>query len=136
MRDRQSRSRDIRGMILGYMAGAAAESPGSNAAGDGVTYALETVSSTRPLTRATVSRARARSQFWSHSLKFDDIRRLPLGGEDARSQALLTLPERSSTDLESVLGVSSRESESRIPPAMPSRDDRAGLHRHSGLAAA
>ena len=90
-------------MILGYMAGAAAESPGSNAAG-------------RELrTRATVSRARARSQFWSHSLKFDDVRRLPLGGEDPRSQALLTLRERSSTDLESVLGVSPRESESRIP---------------------
>jgi hypothetical protein len=50
-------------MISGYMAGAAAESPGSNAAGEGVTYALETVSSTRPLTLATVSRARTRSQF-------------------------------------------------------------------------
>lgn len=33
-------------MILGYMAGAAAESPGSNPTRQGVTYALETVSST------------------------------------------------------------------------------------------
>jgi hypothetical protein len=60
-------------------------------------------------------KARARSQFWSHSPKFDDVRRLPLGGEDQRSQALLTSMNDRPQNLESVLGVSPRESGSRIP---------------------
>jgi len=34
-------ARDIHGMTLGDMVGAAAEGPGNNAAGQGVTYALE-----------------------------------------------------------------------------------------------
>jgi hypothetical protein len=33
----------MHGMILGDMVGTTAESPGSNAAGQGVTYALETI---------------------------------------------------------------------------------------------
>jgi hypothetical protein len=57
-------------------------------------------------------------------------------GRSSRSQTGLICRERTSTDLESVLGVSPRESESRIPLPMLSTDDRAGLRQHSGLAPA
>jgi hypothetical protein len=119
-------------MILSYMAGAAAESPVSNAAGSELRTLLKPSPLHPPDAGHGVKGTRPVSVLVSFT-KFDDVRRLPLEGEDPRSQALLTLRERSSTDLESVLGVSPRESE-LASPAMLSRDDRAGLRQHSGLA--
>lgn len=52
-------------------------------------------------------------------------------GRSSRSRTMLTCRERAPTDLESVLGVSRRESGSRIPLPMLSRVDRAGLRQHS-----
>jgi hypothetical protein len=55
------------------------------------------------------------SQFWSHSLRFESVRGGTGPGRSCRSQTALTQHERSPvTDLESVLGATPREFESRI----------------------
>ena len=67
---------------------------------------------------------RHRSQFWSHSPRFEGVRRGPDQDRNSRSQTALICHERTPTDLESVLGGPPQEFESLILRHLSDQDAR------------